>query len=135
MIVINQRNWSQTFLLKHLVFTVALTLRLAPLVVFSMLMYFPSGQTSEMVSGPLAVLWKVVLAETSPLIIFMVWCDSKRLALYRIEIDVIWKNPIHYVFKPILNLKMHAMFIIYVDTLSFKSLYMYTFIRFIEIYD
>lgn len=54
-------SWKILVILKKeyylFMFYASLTLRLAPLEVFSMLMYLPSGQTSEMDRGPLAVLW------------------------------------------------------------------------------
>ena len=57
-------------------FKVSLTRLLGPEEVFSSVMYFPSVSTSLMAMGPVDVLWYVVLADTSPRIIFMLICES-----------------------------------------------------------
>lgn len=46
--------------------------------VFSKVIYFPSGCTSAIETGPVDVFWYVVLADTSPLIIFMEEWESRN---------------------------------------------------------
>ena len=55
-----------------------LTLRTPLLVLLSNTTKFPSGWVSAIATGPLAVLWYVVLADTSPRIIFMDRWESIR---------------------------------------------------------
>jgi len=53
------------------------TFLLGPDDVFSNMMYLPSGETSLMAIGPVDVRWYVVLADTSPRIIFMLTWESE----------------------------------------------------------
>ena len=52
------------------------TLLFGPDEVFSSVINLPSVSTSLIAIGPVDVLWYVVLADTSPLIIFILICES-----------------------------------------------------------